>query len=265
MLPGVEIASEPAPDAEPIVVAETERGLTVEVAGAKRTFEDAERRCSERASQASVFIALTLDPLRLPPAPPPRPRPPAAPPPATAPAPAPSRGAAKTPLVLLAGPGLGVAPRAAPRETPLAVGLGARLRWGGGLALSGGIGFWSSTTLHYARADARERLLVFDVGVSWGVRRPAWGLSAELSPVVAPAYVRGEHVEHTRAGWRLEWGARAALQGEWWLARRVGVFVSESALFWPRPISLNVGGLGDVGHTPSLWLGTQLGLVARVD
>lgn len=271
MLPSVEVASESSADAQPIVVVETERGISVGVAGAQRAFNDPEQRCGERASQAGVFIALMLDPLRLPPTPPPRPEPASPPPPQPAPVPEPAharpvpRTEAASQLNLAAGPGFWLAPATALRETPLAVGLGARLHWGKALRLTGGIGFWSTTTLHYAQADARERLLAFDLGLSWGIRRPAWALAAEVSPVVAPAYVRGEHVEHTRAGWRVEWGARAALVAEWWPARRFGIFVSESALFWPRPISLNVGGLGDVGHTPALWLGSQLGLVGRVD
>ncbi|HVY26219.1 MAG TPA: hypothetical protein VHB79_06685 [Polyangiaceae bacterium] len=273
ILPDVEVAPEPQPDAVPVVVVESERGITVKVAGAQRVLDDAEQRCAERASQAGVFIALMLEPLRLPPAPP-RAPPVVAPAPVRAPhevAAKPREVAAKPrevapiPLVLAAGPGFALAPGSVLGGTPLAVGLGARLRWGNAWSLSGGIGFWSTTTLHLAQADARERLLAFDLGLSWGVRRATWGLSGELSPVVAPAYVRGEGIEHTRAAWGIEWGARAALGAEWWLARRLGVFLSETALLWPRPLSLNVGGVGDVGHTPALWLGTQLGLVVRVD
>lgn len=267
ILPGVEIAPDPEPEAQPIVIVETERGVTVEVAGSRRAFEDPERRCSERASQAGVFIALMLDPLRLPPSPP-------AQPPKSTPPPAPSAPAAPPPVpeagpearqVFAVGPAFLLAPSSGLGETPLGLGLGARWRWGSALALSSGFSYLSTTTLHYDRAEARERLLALDVGASWGVARASWAAGGELSAVLAPANVGGEHLATTHSAWRVEWGARVAFWGEWWLARRIGLFVSEFALVWPRPLELNVGGIGEVGHTPAFWLGTQLGLVWRVD
>jgi hypothetical protein len=266
MLPSIQFVAEPEATGERVVVVEDERGLSVEVAGSRRYIQDVERRCSERASQAAVFIALMLDPLRLPPKavaehaqrsePQPKrelPAPAAVPPPAT------------VPVFVAIAPALYVAAVSQLRSTPLALGAGARWRWGRAFSLIAGLGFLSSTTLHFDRADARERLFVLDAGASWGVWRRQGGFGVELSPVLAPAQVRGENLQRARAGWRLEWGARAAVLGELRLSRRLGLFAAESALVWPRPLALQVGGIGEVGHTPWLWLGSQLGLVLRVD
>ena len=263
MLPSVEVTEPETPGSEPIVVVEDERGLSVEVVGSRRYFEDVQGRCGERASQASVFVALMLDPLRLPPAAPRREPP--APTPRRAPQLPPPARVAHSRTILSLGPSLQVAPATDLEAAPLALGVAARLRRGRALLFTAGVGFLSTTTLHFARADARERLLALDAGIGWGVWRGNGGFVAELSPVVAPALVQGEHLERTRSRWGLEWGVRAALTGEWWLSRQLGLFASESGLWWPRPISLSVGGIGDVGHTPAFWLGSQLGLVVRVD
>ena len=88
-------------------------------------------------------------------------------------------------------------------------------------------------------------------------------MGAELSFVAAPAYLNGRNLERTAGGFRVELGARAAGVVRWWATERIGLFASESALFWPRPVALSVGNVGAVGHTPRVWLGAQLGLVLK--
>lgn len=274
--------------AERIVVVEDERGITVEVAGSRRFFAETEQRCSERASQASVFIALMLDPLRLPATKPRGERsepagaqpseatragakPPVVEPAVEKPAVAPTGDSARSSAtggsrtVLAAAPSLQIAPASGLGTTPFALGFAARFRTGRALSLCGGLNFTSTTTLSYPRAEAREKLLALDVGGSWGIWHAGWGLGAELSVVAGPAAVHGENIEQVRSAWGVEWGGRAAFFGEWWPADHLGLFLAESALLWPRPISLHIGGVGEVGHTPSFWLGSQLGLVVRVD
>ncbi len=249
ILPALDVTTTSAATAD-VVLAESEAGVSVTVLGAQRDFADPARQCEDRAKQAAVFIALTLDPLRLP---------------AIIPVPA---APAVSPLPvawdLEVGPMLAVSPWSTLVTTPISGGGSLRLRWGRLLSLTAGATVLSSS-LEYPNARARELLIPLDAGgrVTWAAN--SWDVAFELSASLAPAHLRGEGLDLTESGWRVELGARSALLARWWITRRLGVMVSESGLLWPRPVRLKVGGVGEVGRTPSFWLGSQLGLVLRLN
>ena len=254
ILPALSVSPADSPQLADVVLAEDATGMTVAFRDTQRHFEDSERRCQERASQAAVFIALVLDPLRLPPAPPSRP---AAPLPRAA-------TARQTGLELELGPSLWFAPGSGLETVPLAGGGGLRLNWGSAVALTGGAGVLSTTTLRYPEASARELLLPLDLGARLATQTWPVNFGAELSFTFAPARLSGQNVDRAKSGWRVELGVRAALFATWWLSDRIGVFLSESALVWPHPVRLTLGGVGDVGATPSTWVGSQLGLALKI-
>jgi hypothetical protein len=238
------------------VIEEEPTRVSVELDGAERVFVDEGGGCDERASQIAVWLALMLDPLRSPPAP--RAADDAAKPAALAPVP-------RAPFVLEIGPNLAVAPGSGASPAPLAGGGGVRFAWGHRLALSGGFAVLSSTTLHYARADAAEQWFPFDLGARVVLARGSWDAALEASAVVAPAYLEGRALDSTKSGFRVELGARGALLARWWLGERVGLVFSEAVSWWPNPVSLRVGGVGEVGHTPPFWLHTQLALALKIN
>jgi hypothetical protein len=165
-------------------------------------------------------------------------------------------------VALAIGPSLYLAPGQA--GVPLVGGAGARLIWGRDLSLSFGATLLSPAILHYAGADARELMLPLDAGLRFTQFVSRWELGGEASFAAAPAYVRGQALSRSEAGFRCELGARLALLASFWLTEQVGLFASESALLWPRPIALTVSRVGEVGRTPGAWLGAQLGLVLKL-
>jgi hypothetical protein len=242
-----------------VMLKEQSGGVTVDWSGSQRIFDDPGRRCPERARQIAVIVALMLDPLRLPAVPPQAVPPVPAPVPVPVPLPPP---AAPARVALAVGPSLYLAPGQA--GVPLAGGAGARLIWGRDLSLSVGAALLSPATLHYAEADARELMLPLDAGVRFTQSVSHWEFGGEASLAAAPAYFRGQALSRSEAGFRCELGARLAVLASLWLTERVGLFASEGALFWPRPIALTVSRVGEVGHTPNAWLGTELGLVLKL-
>ena len=54
------------------------------------------------------------------------------------------------------------------------------------------------------------------------------------------------------------------LLGRVWIASRIGLEVWTHAVLFPRPYTLRVDQLGDIGQTPRLWLGGGLALVFRL-
>jgi hypothetical protein len=254
ILPSVEATTIGNPGAPTeVVLEESASGVSVTFEHSRRYFADPAPQCSERASQVAVFIALMLDPLRLPP-----PSPEAASkrePPVTK----------SAPWEVEAGPLLAVSPGTMLTPTAISRGGSLRFRWGNLLSLTAGAGLLATTTLHYPQADAYELMIPVDAGarLTWAARD--WDVGAELSLVFAPAHLHGQSVANAEAGWRFELGARGAAFARWWIGERVGLFVSECGIGWPRPITLSVGGVGEVGNTPAFWLGTQLGFVAKLN
>jgi hypothetical protein len=236
------------------VVQEQPGGFVVTLSEFRRYFDDPAGRCAERAQMAAVFIAIALDPPRFP-------SPPAEAPP---PAPPPASGAPPSRFDLELGPVLQVAPGASTRNVPLALGGGGRLRWGKTVSLSLGAAVWSSTEIHYPQADARALWLPLDLGVRVMRSGDIWDAGAEASLVVAPVRLEGANLPLSAGGWRAEIGARGAALARWWLANRVGVFAGSYAVMMPRPYTLRVVGVGEVGNTPRLWLGAQVGVTFRI-
>jgi hypothetical protein len=236
------------------VVQEQPDGFTVTLSEFRRYFEDPAGRCAERAQMAAVFIAIALDPPRFPSVP-------AEPPPSPAP---PDSGAAPPALELELGPILQFAPSAGTQNVPLALGGGGRLRWGRTVSLSLGAALWSSRALHYRQADAGALWLPLDLGVRVTRAEVGWDGGAEASLVVAPVRLEGVNLPLSAGGWRAEIGARGAATIRWWLANRVGVFACAYAVTMPRPYTLRVVGVGEVGNTPTLWLGAQVGVSFRI-
>jgi len=237
------------------VVQEQPDGFTVTLSEFHRYFEDPAGRCAERAQMAAVFIAIALDPPRFPSVP-------AEPPP---PPPPPDSGAASpASLELELGPSLQLAPVAGTQNVPLALGGGGRLRWGRTVSLSLGAAVWSSTAIHYPKADARALWLPLDLGVRVMRAADGWDAGAEASLVVAPVRLEGANLPLSAGGWRAEIGGRGSAIVRWWLANRVGVFACAYAVTMPRPYTLRVVGVGEVGNTPTLWLGAQMGVSFRI-
>jgi hypothetical protein len=256
ILPTLEVSHDVA-RARTIAIREEATRVSVELDDAERVFVDEGGGCDERASQVAVWLALMLDPLRSPPAP-------VAPKKDSGPSP-PLVATPQAPFALEIGPNFAVALGSGSSPTPLAGGGGVRFAWGRSLALSGGFAVMSSTTLHYARADAAEQWFPFDLGARLVLLRASWDAALEASAVVAPAYLEGRALDVTKGGFRVELGARGALLARWWLGERVGLVFTEAATWWPNPVSLRVGGAGEVGDTPPLWLATQLALALKIN
>jgi hypothetical protein len=255
LFPAIDVAtaSELASEGD-AVVQEQSDGFTVTLSEFHRFFEDPAGRCAERAQMAAVFIAIALDPPRFPSVP-------AEPPPPATP---PASVAEPLALELELGPALQLAPSAGAQNVPLALGGGGRLRWGRAVSLSLGAAVWSSTAIRYPQADARGLWLPLDLGVRVMRAADAWDAGAEASLVVAPVRLQGANLPLSADGWRAEIGLRGAAILRWWLANRVGVFACAYAVIMPRPYTLRVAGVGEVGNTPTLWLGAQVGVSFRI-
>lgn len=270
LLPQTRLASEPDGSGESVRIADLGDAFSVSVAGETRRFDDASRQCAERARLAAVFVALVLDPLNVPseesnpPPPPPAPaQPPAEPEPTAAPPPAPAPAAANVDLEL--GPLLWVAASSTSANVPRAGGMAARLRWGGGLALSLGVAGLLPAHLEYERASVEAVWLPFDVSLRVGQRLDAWELGAELGPIAAWLSVAGQEVPEARSGSRLELGARLGASVRYWASPDIALVLSGHVASFPRPYRLELAGLGEVGRTPSLWIGTSIGAVIDFD
>lgn len=242
------------PDAA--VLEEQSGGFWVTLAGFRRYFDEPGQRCAERAQMAAVFIAIALDPPRFPE---PLGEPPAPPPPPT------SEPLAPRHLELEVGPTLSLAPGAGTRAVPVAAGAGVRGHWGRTVSLTFGAGV-ATAPLRFQQSDARAVWLPFELGarVTHVGAAARWDGGAELSLVVAPVHFEGVGLSPSWSSWRAELGARGAAFARLWVADRVGIFASFHGLLWPRPYTLRVSGLGQVGETPGFWLGAQLGVAIRI-
>ena len=234
--------------------------FSVSVGGERRRFDDEKRDCSERARNAAVFVALVLDPLRVPE--PPKPKPAAEPErPAPEAAPAPMALPAASHLDFELGPVLWIGLGAPSQNIPLAGGVGARLRWGKTLGLAIGGGAFLPSSLHYERADVRALWVPADLSLFFRQRRQAWELGAELGAMAAFLSLVGERVERAERQNRIELGGRFGVWLRYWATPQSALFLSAHGAFFPRPYLLDVEGLGEIGQTPALWMGTSLGVV----
>jgi hypothetical protein len=255
LFPAIDVATaSDQPGEGDAVVQEQPDGFTVALSEFRRYFEDPAARCAERAQMAAVFIAIALDPPRLPSVP-------AEPPPSPAP---PDSGAAPPALELELGPVLQFAPGAGTQNVPLALGGGGRMRWGRTVSLSLGAALWSARALRYPQAEAAALWLPLDLGVRVMRAEGGWDAGVEASLVVAPVRLQGANLPLSAGGWRTEIGGRGSAILRRWLGDRVGVFACAYAVTMPRPYTLRVVGVGEVGNTPTLWLGGVVGVSFRI-
>ncbi|HEY7374573.1 MAG TPA: hypothetical protein VIF57_20590 [Polyangia bacterium] len=232
-----------------------------------RLYRDVGRDCAYRVRVAAVFVVLTLVPPELlmesPPAPPPPP--PALPPPLVVAAPPPPPrlflAPAWRPSLALAGV-LDVAP--AMLDAPSIVSPGAELRLAlhkGRLAGELGFGVQPGAGFSLAGVSVRQRRIPMDASLAF--RQPVRGaveLGAAAGVAGAVFEIEGVNPPVRGEGTRVELGARAAVEVRIVTpSRRLAAFIGAHAIYFPRSYELATTPAGVVGHTPSLWVGGQLG------
>jgi hypothetical protein len=92
-----------------------------------------------------------------------------------------------------------------------------------------------------------------------------WEVAGELGPVAAWVSLSGQEVPEARAATRLEIGGRLGASLRYWASGSNAVFIASHAAFFPRPYRLQLENLGEVGRTPTLWVGTTIGAVIDFD
>ncbi len=243
--------------------------FTVQVRGQRRRFRDQKRDCTERAKHVAVVTVLVVDPLHVPDhtvsdaqeEPEPAEKPPEPPPPPPPPPPPASKPAV---FDLSLGPLAQVAMRSDSDGSTQAGGLGLRLRYGKAFGATLGVAGLLPTSLHFQDAEARATWLPMDLGISLGQRTGSWEVGADLSFVAALLFIEGQALDTTQQSTRLELGGRLGVQVRYWASERAGVYGGMSGIWFPKPYSLEVQGVGVVGETPSGWIGGSLGAVLRL-
>jgi hypothetical protein len=280
LMPDVELAPEIPSAAPDISVSDAGTTFVVRVRGQQRRFQDATRDCTERARHAAVFSVLVLDPLRVPSSTDARADPRAnargsnpielaqdsAPKSGSVAEAGPSDSAhgAGASWDVEVGPVVQAAVQSSSKNTVIAGGLGARLRYGRSLSGTLGLAGLLPASLHFARAEARASWLPLDVGLQLSQRSSAWELSLDVGVAGALAFLEGEALQETRKATRFELGARVGGRARYWASERAGVFFGVYGSWFPEPYTLRVEGLGSVGRTPTLWLGASLGAVIQL-
>jgi hypothetical protein len=261
-----------------VVVADRDGSFSVKVRGQRRRFRDKDRDCTERARHVAVFTVLTVDPLHVPsnvvsdaeeePEPEERPidKPPEPPPtfPSDIYEPPPTTPSRPATFDLSLGPVVQVAVQSRQQSTTQAGGLGLRLRYGGNFGVTLGVAGLLPTSLHFADAEARATWIPMDLGLSLSQRVSSWEVAFELGAGGALLLVEGEALDSTQLATRLELGGRVGVQVRYWASERAGIYGGLSGLWFPKPYSLEVDGLGVVGETPTGWVGGSLGAVIRL-
>jgi hypothetical protein len=261
-----------------VVVADRDGSFSVKVRGQRRRFRDKNRDCTERARHVAVFTVLIVDPLHVPsdavpeadvelePEPEPEQKLPEPPPTFPqdiyeAPPTTPSRPAT---FDLSLGPLVQVAIQTQKQSGTQAGGLGFRLRYGGTFAGTLGVAGLLPTSLHFADAAARATWIPMDLGVSVAQRVSSWEVAFEVGGTAALLLVEGEALDASQQASRLEVGGRLGVQVRYWASERAGIYGGLSGLWFPKPYSLEVEGIGVVGRTPTGWIGGSLGAVIRL-
>lgn len=273
LLPQTRFETTPDADAEAVLIEDAGESFSVSVGGETRRFEDASRTCAERARLAAVFVALVLDPLHVPfsetkqepPEPPPEPPKPPPPEPAPPPPPEPEPPSDEATIDFEIGPLLWVGAISTSENLPVAGGLGGRFRFGGAVAISlGGAGLLPAH-LQYGEGDVEAIWTPFDVALRLGQRLGEWELAGELGPLAAWVSIAGQGVLDARAATRLEVGGRVGASVRYWASPNIALFAAGHGVFFPRPYHLELAGLGEIGRTPTLWVGTTIGAVIDLD
>jgi hypothetical protein len=163
------------------------------------------------------------------------------------------------------GPLLWIGAASTSANMPRTGGVGARLRFGGSVALSiGGAGLLPAH-LEYGEASVEAIWTPFDISLRLGQRFDEWELAGELGPLAAWVSIAGQGVPDARAATRLEVGGRIGASVRYWASPSIALFLAGHGAFFPRPYRLELEGLGEVGQTPSLWVGTTIGAVIDLD
>ncbi|HVJ20907.1 MAG TPA: hypothetical protein VM686_36100, partial [Polyangiaceae bacterium] len=163
------------------------------------------------------------------------------------------------------GPLLWVGAVSTSQNLPVAGGVGGRFRFGGSVAVSvGGAGLLPAH-LQYGEADVEAIWTPFDVSLRLSSRLDEWELAAELGPLAAWVSIAGQGVLDARAATRLEVGGRGGVSVRYWASPNIALFAAGHAVVFPRPYHLELAGFGEVGQTPTLWVGTTVGAVIDLD
>ncbi|HKP63020.1 MAG TPA: hypothetical protein VJV78_40065 [Polyangiales bacterium] len=247
-------ASEPASSEPGAVVTDHGDHFTVEVGAQRREFSDPARDCQERARISAVFIALNLHPQTAEPAAPVANEQEAKAEPARA-----SIGMQLAAAAAYATDAEHIAPGAA---IGLWIELGAwRFAFDAGALLGVPIALESDPTL--------------DVGSAQLVRMPlSWSATyfLELGPFAfGPAlglaldvlYLQGSEPVEPHTGVRANLGGLASVDIRLRASSHISVLLRTGLSLFPRAYALGVAPLGQVGETPTLWLGANLAIAWR--
>jgi len=271
-------SSIPSEDLEKIEINDLGERYVVTVKGRTREYTDESRDCAKRAQVAAVFVALTLAPpdIGSSAASPSKPEPEVAVTPQVSTAPNPSVLSVSAPVL---------APRLPPQAqsttgywVPLAE-LGAKVaiapfssspiaNWGGlfrGIMTSSrwgvGLGLDLPARSTFELDSIRIQLARYAVDL---VMRTNWETgpmltSLDVGPLVVLLQLRQLDLSGAQRVTRWQAGLRAGTVVTW-TRHNVSPFLGADIAFTPWAIPIRVEPNGDIGRTPSVWLGFSLGL-----
>jgi hypothetical protein len=238
----------------------------------KRSFQEPQRLCEERARAAAVFLGLILEPptfFSL-----------------TELSPDEAALAEEEPQLETTGEELGdvplrshdsgrpgewrntweggalvrLAPHSSTNSVPVQWGLQARGIWGREGALSLGIKAFLPHSLNFDEADVSVTRAAGDVSFRLRKAFEVHSLALELGPELSLVATRGVKVTRPQSELRLETGARAAISAMSRFSAKWGAFVAAEGVLVPRPSRYWLLPERSLGTAPALWLGTTLGL-----
>lgn len=227
-------------------VADLGRRYRVSIAGESREYGDESRDCQERARAAAVFAAITLEPPEI-----------------ETRAPEPTKVTVGPPRFRLL---VGALLEAAPRSAGDVFGFGGEARaaltgrlWGAEI----GVGAVSPADIRWGEARARILRLPTDWSLRATLYRSSWAelwATAGLALTFLNLEGDGRNVATRSGGTRLDVGMRGALSLRLWPSAVVAPFVAIHASISPSPYVVVVDPGGEVGTTPSTWVGGTLGM-----
>jgi hypothetical protein len=227
-------------------------GYSIRVDALERSFTDPGRDCAERARLAAVFAALALAP----------PTPPSEP--ITKPAePAPARPmwrrlASTIELV-------GTISRAARAGRELSGGAAVRAAIGvHALSAVVGIGAGNPTSVDLGVGSTTLLRVPIDLGLRGAYRRGRVEVLGDLELALVPMRLAGDGLANAQVGDRLEVGLRIALDLRVWVHGRIAVVGGMEGSVFPKPYTIAVDPVGDLGETPIAWLGGHVGVAVRL-
>jgi hypothetical protein len=269
-------APAPRAAAEPPRVVDLGDRFEVTAFGQTRQYADAGRDCTERARVAAVFITLALNPPELMF----RSEPPARPPTETA---------NRRPVALPSAPGAtaSLEPAGAPEQwfslavnarldgpmdgssSTSGVAAGVELHATAGwrrFGVTAGAGVLTSTESTFSSVAVRQQRFPLSLTVTARRDLPRGLVVAGAAGVaLVPFTLHGDRLGDAQPATRLDTGARVAFAVLFpGLAGRATPFLGLHAEYFPRPYTLDVGPVGEIGTTARFWLGASLGLAFQV-